>query len=547
MSEAAVNIAAALTSRANERPDATAIIVPHAPGGPCSLTYADLDHESDRIARGLRAIGITRGTRAALMVPPGIDLFPLVFGVFKAGIVPVMIDPGIGPKHLKKCLAEAKPTAFIGIPLAHAARIILGWGRGSITTTVTVGRRYFWGGHTLEQVKRKGSAVDWNALANTLADEVAAILFTSGSTGPPKGVVYTHGVFAAQVELIRDMYGIRPGEVDLPTFPLFALFDPALGMTTIVPDMDATRPAQADPTKILEAIRRYEVTCMFGSPALLDGVGRYGASEGVKLPSLKRVISAGAPVPPHVMRTFCRMLEPDARIVTPYGATEALPVASVSSHEVLDGTEHLTATGAGVCVGAVVPPNEVHIIAIDDEAIERWDHSLALPTGEIGEIVVKGPTVTSRYDARERETRQAKIMDGDTVRHRMGDLGYLDDEGRLWFCGRKAHRVTTPQGTLFTVPIEQVFNVHEDVKRTALVGLGTGDTREPALVVELTSEGKRRPAPEVLGELTALGEACPATAMVKRFFLHPGLPVDIRHNAKINRPALSVWATKEAS
>ena len=240
------------------------------------------------------------------------------------------------------------------------------------------------------------------------------------------------------------------------------------------------------------------------------------------------------------------MLEDDAKVVTPYGATEALPVASVSSHEVLDGTEHLTARGAGVCVGQVVPPNIVRIIPIHEEPIERWDETACLPAGEIGEIVVKGPTVTSSYDAREQATLQAKIADGDAVRHRMGDLGYFDEEGRLWFCGRKAHRVKTKVETLFSVPIEQVFNVHEDVKRSALVGLGTGEIREPALVVELTVDGKRRPQADVLSELQDLGSKCEKTVMVKRFFFHPGLPVDIRHNAKINRPLLSEWATKEA-
>jgi acyl-CoA synthetase (AMP-forming)/AMP-acid ligase II len=547
VSEPVVNIAAALSERARERPEATAIVVPHAKGGPRSLTYAELDHESDRIARGLRSIGITRGTRTALMVPPGIELFPLVFGVFKAGVVPVMIDPGIGPKHIKRCLAEAKPKAFIGIPLAHAARSILGWGRGSVQTLVTVGRRVFWRGHTLEGVKRRGDGVDWKAMADTEADEVAAILYTSGSTGPPKGAVYTHGIFTSQVELIRDLYDIRPGEVNLPTFPLFALFDPALGMTTVVPDMDPTRPAEAEPTKILDAIRRYEVTCMFGSPALLDTVGRYGAAERVKLPTLRRVISAGAPVTAHVMRTFGRMLEPDAQIVTPYGATEALPVASISNREVLGGTEHQTSQGAGVCVGRPVPPNQVRIIAIDDGPIATWSESLALPHGEIGEIVVKGPTVTARYDGRDEATRLAKIADGDGVRHRMGDLGYMDDTGQIWFCGRKAHRVPTAQGTLFTVPIEQVFNVHEDVKRCALVGMGTGEILDPTLVVELTTDGKRRAQAEVRSELVGLAATCPTTASITRVLFHPGLPVDIRHNAKINRPLLAQWATERAS
>ena len=132
----------------------------------------------------------------------------------------------------------------------------------------------------------------------TSEDDIAAILFTSGSTGVPKGAVYTHGNFLAQVELLKETYGIEPGEIDLPTFPLFALFDPALGMSAVIPEMDPTRPANVDPEKILGAIQRYGVTNTFGSPALLHRVGSYGAAHGVKLPTLRRVISAGAPAQP---------------------------------------------------------------------------------------------------------------------------------------------------------------------------------------------------------------------------------------------------------
>ena len=193
---------------------------------------------------------------------------------------------------------------FIGIPKAHAARTILGWARSTVRTKITVGKRLFWGGQTLRDVEQSGADADPAAVANTGADDIAAIVFTSGSTGPPKGVVYRHSNFAAQVDAIREAYGVERGWVNLPTFPLFALFDPALGMTTVVPEMDPTRPARVDPEKIISPIREFGVTTMFGSPALLDTVGRYGQKNGVKLPTIRRVISAGAP--PAV--TFCTVI-----------------------------------------------------------------------------------------------------------------------------------------------------------------------------------------------------------------------------------------------
>ncbi len=360
-----------------------------------------------------KAVGIGHGVRTVLMVPPGLDLFPLAFGLFRAGAVPVLVDPGIGLKHLKACLGNAEPEAFIGVPKAHAARVLLGWARPTVRTKITVGRRLFWGGHTLDQIEELGSDADADAVATTGADDVAAIVFTSGSTGPPKGVVYRHRNFAAQVEAIRDAYDIEPGEVNLPTFPLFALFDPALGMTTVVPDMDPTRPARVDPRKIIEPIQEHGVTIMFGSPALLDTVGRWGAEHGVKLESVRCVISAGAPVPPRVIERFQSMLRDDAAIHTPYGATESLPVATTSSHEILSETRHATDQGAGTCVGHPVPSIEAEVIAIDDAPIERWDESLKVAAGEIGEIVVKGPQVTREYYNAAGHTALAKIADGE--------------------------------------------------------------------------------------------------------------------------------------
>ena len=551
---AIANIAAVLPQVAQERPYAPAIIFPHGrdAGGNVAYThytYRQLDELSDAIAAGLEIVGAGRGVRTVLMVTPSLEFFALAFGLFKAGAVPVIVDPGIGLKSLKVCLAEAEPEAFIGIPAAHAARLALGWGRGTIKTPITVGRRLFWGGSTLEDVKAKGRAhiaacaaagTPWS-MAATRSEETAAVLFTSGSTGVPKGVVYRHGVFLAQVERIKTMYDIQPGEVDLPTFPLFALFDPAFGMTTIWPDMDPRNPAGVDPTKLIEAIEDFGVTNMFGSPALLNTLSRYGAEHGIRLPTLKRVITAGAPVSATVMQRTLDMLGEGGRIHTPYGATECLPVSSIDSHQVLGETRHATDDGKGVCVGRPHDRALVRIIRITDDPIADWSDDLMVPDGEIGEIVVKGPMVTWSYYNRAESTAAAKIQDGDDVRHRMGDVGYFDSDGRLWFCGRKGHRVETADGPLFTMPCEGPFNAHPAVFRTALVGVGEPGKLRPVLCVELESDSADR-WDAVKAALADIAKQRPQTQGIQTFLRHSGFPVDIRHNAKIGREALTIWA-----
>ena len=426
------NIASGLTAMARERPDSLAAL---APSGRDSsgrakhvhLTFRQLDLESDRLASGLRAVGIGPGVRTVLMVRPGLDFFELTFALFKAGAVPVLVDPGLGIKNLKACLAEASPEAFIGIPSAQLARIVLGWGKDSIRRVVTVSKATTPGlTHlALKKIGAKELAKRSGALSVEVdPGEMAAILFTSGSTGVPKGAVYTHSIFQAQVDLLRQTYAISPGEVDLCTFPLFALFGPILGMTCVVPEMDATRPGRVDPTKIIEAIEDFGITNLFGSPALIRRVGDFGAARGIKLPSLRRVISAGAPVPARVLETFAKLLEPGVSIFTPYGATEALPVCSIGSIEILEGTRLATDRGEGVCVGRPVEGMRVELIAIRDEPIPTWSDDLLVPQGEAGEIVVRGPVVTRSYFARAEATALAKIGDpaSGALWHRMGDF-----------------------------------------------------------------------------------------------------------------------------
>lgn len=544
------NIARHLPQQAKERPLALALVEPRGRnvlGTPRyrHLTFRELHEESDRIAHGLERSGIGRGTRTVLMVPPSLDFYALTFALFKVGAIVVLIDPGMGVKNLGQCLAEADPQAFIGIPKAHIARLLFGWGRGRALRCVTVGRRLGWGGITLDLVKKRGGSFPYS-MAQPGPEEMAAILFTSGSTGVAKGVVYTHAIFNAQVEILRTVYGIEPGEIDLPTFPLFGLFGPALGMTAIIPEMDPTRPAQVDPRKIIEAIRHFGVTNLFGSPALIRRVGEYGARKGVRLPTLRRVLSAGAPVPVKAIARFQTLLTEGVEIHTPYGATEALPVASIGSREILAETGPRTGEGAGVCVGRPVHGMTARVIRITDEPIAAWRDDLLLPPGEIGEIVVRGPVVTRAYFHRDDATVGAKIVDpAGGFWHRMGDVGYLDAQGRLWFCGRKSQRVITSDGSLFTIPCEGVFNAHPAVFRTALVGVSIKGEMTPVLCVEREPESKHLSEAALKKELLALGSAYPHTRDIQVILFHKGFPVDIRHNAKIFREKLADWAAGE--
>jgi len=541
------NIAATLPGLAARFPDRVAMRCPgtRGPDGMArfdvTLTYRDLDVRSDAIAAGLARRGIVRGTRTVVMVRPSPDFFLLMFALFKAGAVPVLVDPGIDKRALKQCLDEAAPEAFIGIPLAHVARVVLRWAT-SARIRITTGARAWLSDATLAQIEDEGANAG-SQLAATEPDDIAAILFTSGSTGVPKGVVYRHRHFVAQIAMLRDALDIEAGGIDLPTFPPFALFDPALGLTSIIPDMDPTKPALADPRKLHDAIARFGVDQLFGSPALMAVLANFGE----KLPTVKRVTSAGAPVPADVVAKMRELLPEGAGFWTPYGATECLPVAVIESRE-LQSTREATESGAGTCVGRAVARNEVRIIAITDEVIEHWNDARIVGAGLVGEITVAGPTATDTYFNRPAQTKAAKIREpladgSERVVHRMGDVGYLDAEGRLWFCGRKTHRVETAQGPLYTEQVEPVFNTHAQVRRTALVGIGAMGAQRPVLCVELAGGIDAREWPRIERELRAIGSHHAHTAGVDTFLRHPKFPVDIRHNAKIGREKLAVWAS----
>lgn len=513
------------------------------------LTFAQLDEESDRLAKGLVDFGVEPGHRLVLMVRPSLEFIALTFALFKTGAVAVLIDPGMGRSNIFDCLETVEPDGFVAIPIVQAVRTVSRRKFPNARLNVTVGgRRWFWSGTTYEELVK--TSRDGFQSASTKATDPAAIIFTSGSTGPPKGVAYEHGMFDAQVQLLQQHYDIQPGEVDLPGFPLFALFNSAMGVTTVIPDMDPTNPAQVDPLLILEAIRDQGVTQAFGSPAIWNRIGRHCEATGEKLGSLKRVLSAGAPVPVHVLDRMLKSFEhDDANIHTPYGATESLPVASISGREVLNETAERSRRGAGTCVGHLFPQVSVRITEITDGPIEHIGETRELPRGEIGEILVQAPSTTREYFRRPDATTLAKIADDDgRFWHRMGDVGWFADDDRLWFCGRKAHIVEASAGRMFTVPCEAIFNEHSRVFRSALVGVGDKPNQKPVIIVEPEAGGfpeSESDQKKFREELLHLGRESSLTESIEAVLFHRSLPVDIRHNVKIFREKLAPWAEEQ--
>jgi len=497
-----------------------------------TFTYCQLAQRSERLVRGLAALGIQPGTRAVLMTPPSVDFFALVFALLRAGVVPVMVDPAIGLRNVTACLEAAQPEVYFGSALTQAIRMLYGWGHKSLRLNLGI-----------TDVLRAGESAPKADFPLSQPETEAAIVYTSGSTGLPKGAIFSHANFTSQIEMLVKSLNLRGDEIDLPAFPLFALIDCLLGVTAVIPDMRFPPPAKVDPLKMVNAIQAHQVDTMFVSPAALARVVRYGTEKGLKLTSLKKVITAGAPASAEVQEQFVSLLSAEANLFGVYGSTETLPVSLINSREVLSETRQLSAQGAGVCIGCPVDGARVRIIPISDEVILTWDKSLEVPVGTVGEITVKGGAVTESYVGQKSATLLAKIRDVDrkTV-HRMGDLGYFDEKGRLWYCGRKTHRVVTANGTLFTEPIEGIFNAHPQVYRSALVGVKKVGITELVLWVELSPAARGADRTYLAGELREMAKTHEMAHPIKTILFHPAFPTDVRHNSKIIREKLAELA-----
>jgi acyl-CoA synthetase (AMP-forming)/AMP-acid ligase II len=532
------NIAGLLRAAAERSPDAPAL---HMARTGESVSFAALWASAGRVAAGLRARGIGPGDRVLLMVEPGPDFVAATFGVLQLGAVAVFMDPGLGRRHFLRCLASVAPKGMIAVRLLHALRAARPAAFRSVSVAVSVGP---WPGAVSLRRLMEGDCLE--EVVPRAPSETALIAFTSGSTGEPKGVAFSQRALQAQVRTFRSLFDVSPKDVCLAVFPMLAVLGPSLGCTTVLPEFHRRGPAALDPARLAAAILRYGVTHTFGSPAAWDGLGKFCVQHDITLPSLRCLLMGGAPVSLAILERFSGRLAPGAEPCAPYGATEAVPITNVGLGEIR--AEHARATSPrGILLGRPVPGLEVCILPISDRPL---DAPVPVPAGEVGEIAVRGEIVSSAYFGRPDADALAKVPDAGGPWHRMGDLGFVDGDGRLWFCGRKSERIETAQGSLYTACVEPLFATDPRVRRAAVVGVGPRPRQQAVLVVE--PEGSSWPRSRsargrFVQELLAIGTRAPGGYAIGEVLFHPSLPVDIRHNAKILRAELARWATEQLS
>lgn len=545
---ALANVADHLRRHAQERPEKPALIVPDGTGW-TSISYRDLNTRVDKFARGFEQRGLKRGDRVLFLVKPGIDFYAALFGLFRMGAVPVLMDPGMGLKNLLGCIEQARPRAVLALPIVHAIRLLKRRSFRSAELFITAGTRWLWGGSTLQQCLAEGDE-PYLALDERDAEDEGFIAFTSGSTGPPKGVSFLQRMFLNQARLIGQGYDLDHSYTTVECFAAFVIFDLALGLTVVIPDMDLSKPASADPANVVRAIQEHKARTAFASPVVWMNVTRWCQANNQTLPTLEKVLTAGAPIQADLHRRFRTLLAEGVQLYTPYGATESLPVSSIGSEDVLSQTWSRTSQGWGTCVGVPFDGVTVEIIKVSDDAMPEWSDDLRMPDGEVGEIAVFAPIVSPEYKDRPDANAVSKILRDGRIGHRMGDLGYRDAKGRIWFCGRKSHALwvdptavasagVRADGLLPAVPVEGVFNEHPKVLRTALVGPGERGHQTPVLVVELEKGESWSDA--LRDEILALSEGTRWEGAVAAVVHCPQFPTDPRHNSKIKRGELREW------
>ncbi len=510
---------------------------------PVRITFSELCTTIDYYAAGFQKNGIKKGTKTIVLIKPGLELFAVTYALLRIGAVPVMIDLGMGRKNMSEALSKIGAEAIVGIPKAMLLKYVSPKYYKSVKKWISTRKSLWWFGLSLKTFARKNET-DYKP-CKVEPNDTAAVFFTSGSTGPAKGVVYKSSMIDAQIQFLKNHFKYSPNEIDLCTFPLIGLLIMCLGISVVLADMDMTKPAKLNPSKVIQNIIWFECTHMFCSPMVLQKLTKFGNENNIKLPALKRVMTAGAPVSPNILLQFQKIIPKFSEIHTPYGATEALPVTDIGHRELLEIYENKENLFRGICVGYPLKGIELQIVSITDKPIKFWVDAQILKTGEVGEIVVNGPNVTQEYLAYDEANLKSKIFDSDSenYRHRTGDLGRLDEKGRVWFCGRKSQRVELKEKTMFTIPVEAVFNQHSAVARSALVGVNINYKIIPVICIELVQGAKNKR--NIKKELIELAAANEVSNSINTVLFHKKFPVDPRHNAKIFREKLAVRAQKK--
>jgi len=529
-----------------ERPDDTALIRCRR-GTSRTTGRGELVRDCQRLARTLYDAGVRPGHKAVVMTRDAYALTTLVYALGVLGAVPVLIEPRA---EVGRCLEDVAPDVFIGEPLAHLGRRLLGWGRAHVRVPLVIGAAPGALGRRLDLRKRDGADGDGSSrqpdgvnggeeAGPTLppppslrahdpdGDPLAMIAFTSGSTGRPKGAEYRHTTLAGQIDALRALLDPRPDDVLLAGFLPVALLGPLLGPVTVAPAVNHLAPARTPPRELVGPVLQHRVTTILASPAVLALLAGHCARHRLTLPSVRRILSFGAPLRTGLADALRAAVPVDAEILSVYGATECLPVSALDDHALRTSRLAPPAGHTGTCLGRPLPG--VHARILDADV-----------TG-LGEIAVAGPTVSPAYHARPDADAVTKSATGHGVLHRTGDLGRLDDEGRLWFLGRKAHLVTGAGFTLPTEELEAAADTAPGVRRTALVGAGPAVCQLPVLCVELLPSVTRADA---LAAVRAVLADHPDGHRVGAVLPHRRFPVDPRHNSKIDRMRLAGWATR---
>ena len=455
-------------------------------------------------AEALHHRGVRTGNRIAVLVPPSIDLIAVVYACWRIGAVAVIADRGLGLRGLKSAIRASRVNHVIGPVKAVAASRLLRWAPNASMIQ-------------LSKLSRSPvvSKLEFVSAPEPTADDPAAVLFTSGATGPAKGVRYTHRQLYAQRDALQKAYNIIPTDTFVAAFAPFALYGPALGIATGLADMDVTSPGTLTATALDDACRRVGATMVFASPAALANVVRTASADVSHLRTVRLVMSAGAPVPIKTLQEISRLC-PEAELHTPYGMTEVLPVADVSLTDLMR-----IGTGNGVCVGKPVSGCDVRI-----------DH-------QTSELLVSAPWMSAGYDSlwlTQHNARPVANTDGHSVTwHRTGDVGHIDNEGNVWIEGRLVHVIHTSRGPVAPVPLEIAIEALPNIVRVAAVGVGPVDVEQLVIVVE-TINSSDGPAD---AELTHAVRAALAPLTIAAVWTTKKLPVDIRHNSKIDRTAVS--------
>ncbi|GHE43718.1 peptide synthase [Streptomyces longispororuber] len=509
-----------------------------------ATTYGELRARVHLTASALTTAGLLPGTRVVLMVREGREFLTDLYALLQIDAVPVLIDPGLPREAVRRCLEEVAPQAFIGQPLAHVARTVLGWARHTATLCLSTASRPLGPWPRLADLRRAARRRPVPLRGNS--DALALIAFTSGSTGTPKGVQYTYQQLAQQARHAGSALGIHAGAPAVSAFLPFTLYLPALGAHTVLPSFDPRRPADTDPRPIVHALQHFGARSLFGSPALVRNVARHCVTHGIRLDSVTDVATFGAPLSPALLDLLDQCLPAACQVRSVYGATECLPI-SIADRDALRTAHTEQPPAPGTPIGVPVPGLTIRVIDAGLPASADLSSAPALAPGAIGEITVSGSHVSRAYFGRPRANAEAKIRDGHRVLHRTGDLGWLDDAGHLHYCGRKAHTVHTTGGMLHTEQIEAPCNRLPHVSRTALVGIGLPGQQQAVLCVELER-------PSALSDVADLDRLVrrrlrdvPGGELVDHLLIHPRFPVDIRHNAKIERGKLARWAARKLS